>query len=64
MLLGLQASGQTRAILTGKLLLVGPVRRRVEEIGSMLGDRIVVPQRGEVASALGALWSIREGVME
>jgi type II pantothenate kinase len=63
-LLGLQASGHTRAVLTGKLLLVGPIRRRVEEIGSMLGDRLVVPQRGEVASALGALWSIREGMAE
>jgi type II pantothenate kinase len=63
-LLGLQASGHTRAVLTGKLLLVGPVRRRVEEIGTMLGDRLVVPQRGEVASALGALWSLREGVAD
>jgi len=61
-LLGLQASGHARAVLTGKLLLVGPVRRRVEEIGTMLGGRIVVPRRGAVASALGALWSIREGV--
>jgi type II pantothenate kinase len=61
-LLGLQVSGHARAVLTGKVLLVGPVRRRIEEIGSILGDRIVVPQRGAVASALGALWSIREGV--
>ncbi len=63
-LLGLQASGHSRAVLTGKLLLLGPVRRRVDEIGSMLGDRMVVPTRGDVASALGALWSIREGVTE
>ncbi len=61
-LLGLQASGHARAVLTGKLLLVGPVRRRFEEIGSMLGDRLLMPKRGDVASALGALWSIREGV--
>jgi type II pantothenate kinase len=60
-LLGLQASGHARAVLTGKLLLVGPVRRRFEEIGSMLGDRMVMPERGDVASALGALWSLREG---
>ena len=58
-LLGLQASGHTRAVLTGKLLLVEPVRRRVEEVGSMLGDRLVVPPRGALASALGALWSIQ-----
>jgi type II pantothenate kinase len=63
-LLGLQASGHGRAVLTGKLLLVGPVRRRFEEIGSMLGDRMVIPERGDVASALGALWSLREGVAE
>jgi type II pantothenate kinase len=63
-LLGLQASGHARAVLTGKLLLVGPVRRRLEEIGSMLGDRMVMPERGDVASALGALWSIREGTTE
>jgi type II pantothenate kinase len=63
-LLGLQASGHARAVLTGKLLLVGPVRRRFEEIGSMLGDRMVMPERGDVASALGALWSIREGAVE
>ncbi len=63
-LLGLQASGHARAVLTGKLLLVGPVRRRFEEIGSMLGDRMAMPERGDVASALGALWSLREGVAE
>jgi type II pantothenate kinase len=61
-LLGLQASGHARAVLTGKLLLVGPVRRRIEEIGSMLGDRLLMPKRGDVASALGALWSTQEGV--
>jgi len=63
-LLGLQASGQARAILTGKLLLVDPVRRRIDQIGALLGGLLVVPPRAEVASALGALWAIGEGLTE
>jgi len=63
-LLGLQASGQARAILTGKLLLVGPVRRRIDQIGALLGGVLVVPPHAEVASALGALWAIGEGLGE
>jgi type II pantothenate kinase len=63
-LLGLQASGQARAILTGKLLLVAPVRRRIDQIGSLLGGLLVVPPRAEVASAFGALWAIGEGLGE
>lgn len=58
-LLGLQASAQSRAILTGKLLLVEPVRRRIDEIGARLGGVFVVPQRAAIASALGAMWSVR-----
>ena len=57
-LLGLQASGHGRAILTGKLLLVEPIRRRIDEFSTLLGGSLVVPVRGDVASALGALWSV------
>jgi len=63
-LLGLQASGHVRAILTGKLLLVEPVRTRIEEIGARLGGLFAVPSRGDVASALGALWALRDGLAE
>lgn len=63
-LLGLRAATQSRAILTGRLLLVEPIRRRIDEIGARLGGALVVPQRAAVASALGALWSAREGVVE
>lgn len=59
-LLGLQASGHARAVLTGKLLLVDSVRRRLDEIGADLGGLFVVPERGEVASVLGALWTIEQ----
>jgi activator of 2-hydroxyglutaryl-CoA dehydratase len=60
-LLGLQASAHGRAILTGKLVLVEPVRRRIDNIGASLGGVLVVPERAEIAAALGAAWSIREG---
>jgi len=63
-LLGLQASGHARAILTGKVLLVGPVRRRIDQVGAELGGLLVVAPRAEVASALGALWAIAEGLCE
>jgi len=63
-LLGLQASGHTRAILTGKLLLVGQVRQRIDGIGALLGGVLVVPPRASVASALGALRALREGLGE
>jgi type II pantothenate kinase len=63
-LLGLQASGHFRAVLIGKLLLVKPVRQRFEEIGARLGGLFAVPERGDVASALGALWALREGLGE
>jgi type II pantothenate kinase len=59
-LLGVQASGHSRAVLTGKLVWLAPVRRRIDEVGSLLGDRLVVPERGGVASALGALWAAEE----
>lgn len=59
-LLGLQASGQRRAILTGKLVLVEPIRRRIDDIGTALGGVLVVPDRAGVASALGAVWSAGE----
>jgi type II pantothenate kinase len=59
-LLGLQASGQTRAILTGKLLLVEPIRRRIDEFSPLLGGALVIPERAGLASALGALWTARE----
>ena len=59
-LLGLQAAGHVRAVLTGKLLLVETVRQRIDEIGSELGGVFVVPERADVASALGALWAIEE----
>lgn len=59
-LLGLQATGHVRAVLTGKLLLVETVRQRIDEIGSALGGVFVVPERADVASALGALWAIEE----
>jgi type II pantothenate kinase len=59
-LLALQVAGQARAVLTGKLLLVESVRRRVDEIGSELGGVFVVPERADVASALGALWVLEQ----
>jgi type II pantothenate kinase len=59
-LLGLQAAGHARAVLTGKLLLVETVRRRIDEIGAELGGVFVVPERADVASALGALWVLEE----
>jgi type II pantothenate kinase len=59
-LLGLQAAGQVRAVLTGKLLLIEAVRRRIDEIGTELGGVFVVPERADVASALGALWALEE----
>jgi type II pantothenate kinase len=59
-LLGLQAAGQVRAVLTGKLLLIDAVRRRIDEIGAELGGVFVVPDRADVASALGALWVLEE----
>ncbi|MGH7897986.1 MAG: Fumble domain-containing protein [Candidatus Binatia bacterium] len=58
-LLGLQASGQARAILTGKLLLVEPIRRRMAEFSPLLGGALIIPERAGIASALGALWSAR-----
>jgi type II pantothenate kinase len=63
-LLGLQASAHSRAILTGKLVLVEPVRRRIEAIGASLGGILLVPERAPVAAALGAAWSIREASEE
>jgi type II pantothenate kinase len=60
-LLGLQASGQARAILTGKLLLVEPIRRRIDEFSPLLGGALIIPERAAVASALGALWSASGG---
>jgi type II pantothenate kinase len=63
-LLGLQASGHQRAILTGKLLLVAPVRRRIDTIGAALGGVLVVPPRAAVASAVGALRALCEGLGE
>lgn len=57
MLLGLQASGHGRAVLTGKLLLVEPIRARIEDVGAMLGGIFSIPARAEVASAWGAVWA-------
>jgi type II pantothenate kinase len=59
-LLGLQASGQSVAILVGKLLLFEPIGRRAAEASSALGGLLVIPENGAVAIALGALWSLRE----
>jgi type II pantothenate kinase len=60
-LLGLQVSSQGRAVLTGKLLLLAPVRRRVDEMSVALGGLLIVPPRAAVASALGAMWHLRDG---
>ncbi len=60
-LLGLQASGHGMALLTGKLLLVEPFRRRVDEIAERLGGILTVAPDFAVATALGALWSLRSG---
>ena len=60
-LLGLQVSGQGRAVLTGKLVLLAPVRRRIDEMSQALGGLLIVPPRAAIASALGAMWSLREG---
>lgn len=63
-LLGVQAAGHSRAVLTGKLLLVEPVRRRIDEMSVLLGGMLSVPERAEIASALGALWAAEEGLFE
>jgi type II pantothenate kinase len=60
-LLGLQASAQGRAVLIGKVLGIAPVRRRIEETSRALGGLLVTAPRAEVASALGAIWCVREG---
>jgi type II pantothenate kinase len=59
-LLGLQVAGQSRAILTGKLLLVSPIRARMEELGAMLGGIFSIPPDAEVAAAWGAVWAASE----
>lgn len=59
-LLGLQVSGQPRAVLTGKLLLVEPVRDRIMEVGAMLGGIFSIPPHAAHASAWGAIWAAGE----
>lgn len=60
-LLGLQASGQTGAILTGRLLQLAPVAARIADVQQALPGLLVVPERAAVATALGAVWALREG---
>jgi len=60
-LLGLQVASQARAVLIGKLVLLEPVRRRVDEMSVALGGLLEVPPRAAVASALGAMWHLRDG---
>jgi type II pantothenate kinase len=60
-LLGLQASAHGRAVLVGKLVRLEPVRRRIDDASRALGGVLVVPPRAEVASALGAVWCLRDG---
>jgi len=60
-LLGLQVASQGRAVLTGKLLLLAPVRNRVDEMSAALGGVLTVPPRAAIASALGAMWHARDG---
>jgi type II pantothenate kinase len=59
-LLGMQVAAQSRAVLTGKLALLPPVRRRIDEMSAALGGILIAPPRGSVASALGAMWCVRK----
>jgi type II pantothenate kinase len=60
-LLGMQVSSQSRAILTGKLVLLAPVRRRIDEMSVALGGVLAAPPRAAIASALGAMGCLRNG---
>jgi type II pantothenate kinase len=61
-LLGLQASGQGRAILIGKLMLFEPIGKRIADVARILHPVLVLPERGTVATALGAMWAARAEV--
>jgi hypothetical protein len=58
--LGMQVSGQTRAVLIGRLARFEPVARRLADLPAALRSLFLVPEDGAVATALGAIAAARE----
>ena len=58
-LLGLQITGQSRAVLVGKLPWFRPIGERLGNLPPGLADLVLIPPRGGLATALGALEAVR-----